>query len=80
MYRIPQDDPSGDSVILRRGEFERIRQKAQVVTAEERAAVEAAQKLAKESALVCMNIDLNTVEPFYGHLTSMTSHHYGHPC
>ncbi|KAK2186709.1 hypothetical protein NP493_193g02032 [Ridgeia piscesae] len=48
---IPHEDPSGDSVVLRRGEFERIRQQARVITAEERKAAEDAQKQAKEQAV-----------------------------
>jgi len=39
-------------VVLRRGEFERIRQQARVITAEERKAAEDAQKQAKEQAVV----------------------------
>jgi len=52
VIRIRREDPSGASTIVDCGEFERIKEAARVVTAEERAA--AAQKihLEKEQAMV----------------------------
>ena len=53
-FRVPNEDPSGNSVILPRHEFFRIVQHSRVTTKEERQAMEEMAKREKEIAMVCI--------------------------
>ncbi|KAI8480465.1 cilia- and flagella-associated protein 45-like [Branchiostoma floridae x Branchiostoma belcheri] len=48
---VPMEDPSGQSIILHQGEFERIRSAARVLTKEERERLEEMRKKEKEEAI-----------------------------
>ncbi|KAL1256651.1 hypothetical protein QQF64_012196 [Cirrhinus molitorella] len=60
--RIPNEDPSGQSVILSSGEFQRIMEESYVPSQEEKAAVLEAQRQAREEAMLRENRILGGLE------------------
>ncbi len=53
---MPREDPSGESIVLPRGEYERIKQASKVMSKEEREAKLAAIKEEKEYQEVCSTL------------------------
>ena len=52
--RVPEEDPSGNSIVLGFGDYLRLKNASKVLTHEEKVARLEAEKIAKERALVCL--------------------------
>jgi hypothetical protein len=63
VFRVPHEDPSGQSIVLPRYEFHRIVQSAQVLTKEQRMAQLEQMKRQKEAKLQLYHTINNTVWP-----------------